>query len=63
MTDIKKQSAVDLVKNLEEARETLRELRFDLAGTKKKNAKSRAELRKEVARGLTELNARKAVQE
>lgn len=60
MTDIKKKSAPDLVKHLEETREELRAIRFDLAGTKKKNALSRSALRKEVARSLTELNARKA---
>lgn len=59
MTDIKKKSAPDLVKHLEEKREDLRAIRFDLAGTKTKNTMSRKELRKEVARTLTELNARK----
>ena len=59
MTEIKKKSAPDLMKHLEEKQEELRGLRFDLAGTKKKNSVSRTQLRKEVARTLTELNARK----
>ena len=56
--DIKKATAPDLVKDLESKREELRALRFDLAGTKKKNSPSHKELRKSVARTLTELSSR-----
>lgn len=56
--DIKKATAQDLTKGLEAKREELRALRFDLAGTKKKNSPSRKELRKSVARTLTELSNR-----
>ena len=62
MTDITKKSAPDLMKDLEAKREELRTLRFDLAGTLKKKANKQA-LKKEVARTLTELSARKGSNE
>lgn len=62
MTDIKKKSAPDLIKDLEAKQEELRALRFDLAGALKKKANKQS-LKKEVARTLTELNARKGSNE
>ncbi len=51
-------STADLQKTVDAKREELRVLRFDLAGTKKKNI-SKASAKKEIARALTELNTRK----
>ncbi len=50
------------MKDLEATQEQLRALRFDLAGTLKKKANKQS-LKKEVARTLTELNARKGSNE
>ena len=61
MTDISKKSTEDLVKTIDEKREELRSIRFDLAGSAKKNTKAAMLARKEVARTMTELNARKNV--
>ena len=47
---------------VEKKREELRGLRFSSAGSKNRNVKLTRELRKEVARALTEANAQKAAQ-
>lgn len=49
----------DLNKLAADKREELRALRFSVAGSKNRNVKLARVLRKEVARALTELNARK----
>ncbi|OGC84538.1 50S ribosomal protein L29 [Candidatus Adlerbacteria bacterium RIFCSPHIGHO2_12_FULL_53_18] len=51
-------SADDLRKLVEEKREELRHLRFAVAGSKNRNVKEAATLRKQIARVLTELNLR-----
>ena len=56
--DIQKKSEQDLLKELREKREALRGFRFDVAGSKPRNVKEGQVLRKEIARILTELNAR-----
>ncbi|HAT68166.1 MAG: 50S ribosomal protein L29 [Candidatus Yonathbacteria bacterium RIFOXYC2_FULL_47_9] len=61
MTDISKKSNEDLVKTIDSKREELRALRFDIAGSAKKNTKATMLARKEIARSLTEVNARKKV--
>ncbi len=61
MTDISKKSNEDLVKTIDSKREELRALRFDIAGSAKKNTKQASLARKEIARSLTEVNARKKV--
>lgn len=53
-----KHSAEDLRKLVEEKREALRRLRFAVAGSKNRNVKEAATLRKQVARALTELKKR-----
>ncbi len=58
MTDFNKKSAEDLTKIVGEKREELRALRFNLAGTANKNVKASLLARKDVARALTEINAR-----
>lgn len=47
------------MKLLAEKREAVRAFRFDIAGSKKKNAGTVGTARKEIARVLTELNQRK----
>lgn len=59
MNDFNKKSAPDLIKLVSEKKEEGRVLRFALAGSAKKNVKAALLARKEVARALTELNARK----
>ncbi|MHB1117998.1 MAG: 50S ribosomal protein L29 [Minisyncoccota bacterium] len=61
MTDMSKKSFEDLTKAVEEKRKELRTIRFDRAGGAKKNTKASMLTRKEIARTLTELNARKGV--
>ncbi len=59
MADIKTKKEIDLQKELKENRKSLREFRFGVAGSKIKNIKEARNLRKEIARILTELNARR----
>ncbi len=56
MTDFSKKSDKDLNKTLREKREELRKVRFGVA--EKRDPKAHKNLRKEVARMLTELNSR-----
>lgn len=53
-----KHSVEDLQKLVAEKREELRALRFAVAGSKNRNVKLAATLRKQVARALTELKKR-----
>ena len=46
----------DLVKALMERREAFRTLRFGMAGSKNRNVKEGASIRKDIARIMTELN-------
>ncbi len=57
--DFKKKTDQDLHKALSEKRTDLRGFRFGLAGSKTKNIKKGKEIKKDVARILTELNTRK----
>jgi len=56
--ELKKKSIKDLNKILKESGEKLREFRFGSAGSKVRNVKEGNNLRKTVARVLTELTAR-----
>ncbi len=58
-TDFTKHSAEELAAFVAEKRETLRALRFSVAGSKNRNVKEAKELRKTIARALTATNARK----
>ncbi|MEO8637546.1 MAG: 50S ribosomal protein L29 [Candidatus Taylorbacteria bacterium] len=58
MKDIKDKKEEELVKLLDEKREALRNFRFAMAGSKQKNVKEGKGLRKDIARILTEVNAR-----
>jgi len=59
MSEYKNKKAEDLTKLLDEKREALRMFRFGISGSKVKNMKEGKTLRREVARILTELRARK----
>ncbi len=57
--DFKKKTDQDLEKNLADKRAELRGFRFGLAGSKTKNVKKGKEIKRDIARILTELNVRK----
>lgn len=59
--ELKKKTDADLVKLLAEKRTSLREFRFSAAGSRVRNTKEGARLKKEIARVLTETVARKQV--
>jgi ribosomal protein L29 len=58
MTDLKKKSIKDLQKLLRERRQTLREFRFGSAGSRTRNVREGRNIRREIARMLTELKNR-----
>ncbi|GMQ95452.1 MAG: hypothetical protein BMS9Abin13_566 [Patescibacteria group bacterium] len=58
MSALKNKEDSDLRKELAEKRVALRKFRFGVAGSKVKNIKEARNLRKEIARILTEVNAR-----
>ncbi|OGG80287.1 50S ribosomal protein L29 [Candidatus Kaiserbacteria bacterium RIFCSPLOWO2_01_FULL_54_13] len=58
MDDLKKQNAEDLKKTLLEKREALRVFRFGGAGSRTRNVREGRNLRKEIARILTEIRSR-----
>lgn len=58
-TDFKKYTVEDLQKAIADKRESLRTFRFGSAGSRSRNTREGRNLRKEVARMLTELNSRK----
>ncbi len=60
MKDLKKKSDTDIAKEIRERKESLRQFRFDLSGSKTRNVKLGVKLRKEVAQLMTEANSRKA---
>lgn len=59
-TTLKGTSKEDLVKLLSEKREELRKLRFEAAGARPKDSNAPAKVRKEIARIMTELGAKRA---
>ena len=61
MADLKGKSGIDLKKLLVEKKEALRAFRFAIAGTKTRNVKEGKNLRKEIARILTEQKTRGAM--
>lgn len=58
MTSVKDKKNIELQKELNEKRESLRSFRFGVAGSKIKNIKEARNLKKEIARILTELSKR-----
>jgi len=59
MSSLKTKKDTDLNKELANKKRLLREFRFGVAGSKIKNIKEARNLRKEIARILTEMNSRK----
>ena len=59
MADIKKMSNEDIQKEIADKRTALRTFRFEGAGGRTRNVREGRTLRKEIARLLTELNARR----
>ncbi len=57
--DLQKKNDKDLVAFVKEQRETLRKARFDAAGAGSADVKEVRTAKKNIARSLTELNARK----
>ncbi len=57
--ELKKKNDADLAKLLEEKRVALREFRFSATGSRVKNTKEGASLKKDIARILTETTARR----
>lgn len=62
MAELKSWSVEDLQKGIADKREALRTFRFGEAGTRTRNVREGRNLRKEIARLLTELNSRKVAQ-
>ncbi len=58
MSDLNKQSAEELRKVIADKREALRTFRFEGAGSRTRNVREGRNLRKEIARMLTELRSR-----
>ena len=58
-TSLINHSSEDLQKLVADKREGLRALRFSASGSKNRNVKQARNLRKEIARALTEASARK----
>ena len=61
-TDFKKYSVEDLHKEIADKREALRAFRFGEAGSRSRNVREGRNHRKDIARMLTEMNARKIAQ-
>lgn len=59
--EIRSKSDADLMGYLREQREELRKLRFGVAGSAMRNTRAIRNLRKDIARALTELRARPEV--
>ena len=58
MSSLKDKKDTDLHKELDEKRKSLRGFRFGVAGSKIKNIKEARNLRKDIAKVLTELGSR-----
>ncbi len=56
--ELKEKSEKELEKMLKETREELRKFRFSQVGSSTRNVKQGQELRKKIARILTEINSR-----
>jgi len=59
MADIQKKSDKDMRKTLAELRESLRVFRFGIAGSKIRNMREGRNLKRDIARHMTELTRRK----
>ncbi len=59
MKELKTKTITDLAKLIAEKRSAIRDFRFGSTGSKTKNVKLRATLRKEIAQVMTELSFRR----
>lgn len=57
--DYKKKSDKDLLKELKEKKDALRNFRLSMWGSKTRDTKEGGNLKKDIARIMTEINARK----
>ena len=57
--DFKKKTDEDLNRTLSEKRSDLKDFRFGLSGSKTKNVKKGKEIKRDIARVLTEMSSRK----
>ncbi len=57
MTEFKNKSKKDLFKTLNDKKDALQDFRFGGAGSKSKNVKEGKNIRKDIARILTEINS------
>lgn len=55
---LKEKSEKELEKMLKESRETLRKFRFGISGSRARNLKEGKNLKRDIARILTEMNSR-----
>jgi len=62
MKDVKKADSKNIKKFITEKRAELRKFRFAISGAGTKNVKLSRNIRKEIARAMTEVNARKVAQ-
>lgn len=60
IAELRQKSQAELEKNLEDNRERLRQLRFDLAAGKVKNVREIREIKKDIARILTLLKEKQS---
>ena len=58
MADIKKKTEKELLKELANKRKELQEFRFDISGSKIRDTKHAKNVKKDIARILTEINNR-----
>lgn len=58
MSDYSKQDIPELQKALADKRESLRSFRFSISGSRARNVREGRELRKDIARIMTELRSR-----
>jgi ribosomal protein L29 len=58
-TTLKDKTVAELAKHLGEKREELRKLRFEAAGARPKDSNAPAKVKREIARTMTELTAKK----
>jgi ribosomal protein L29 len=58
MKDIREKSVADLTQFVSEKRAEIQKIRFGTAGSGTRNTRAQRNARREVARALTELNAR-----
>lgn len=63
MKELREKNDTDLMKHIAEKREELRKLRFGVAGSAMRNVHAAKNLRREIARSLTELTHRNATRQ